>query len=606
VRLDNAKSKQEILRLYLNSVFFGNNTVGIQAAAKFYFDTDAKDLSYGQASMLAGIVSAPSVNNPVASFDRARIRQKYVLDRMVDDTFLTPEQATAAYNSISKKSIAHTYAGVPRSEFPEYADLVTAQIRRNYGDDFVASGNAVVKTPLDVDLEKAAKQAIADVLPDDSDPEAAVVAVNPQNGDLLALATKQDGGYRRFGFDLATDIRRNSGSTIKPFTLAAALEAKKITLSEGRYGPPQLNLSAPGCGKPATVKNAEDGEGGYFSYRSALAQSVNTVYAPLAVDVGLTKVRDLAAKAGIPTVFGSDGTFVRGFDGQAAGKGRCPVFPSQSLGAAVAPADLATAYATLVNGGVHQDRRVVSEVLQGGTGENADGGTVLLPANPRPAGQRAMSKAVADQVRDAMRDVVTVGTARREIGDLPDQFDDLVGKTGTTDDFTNAWFVGCRPTLCLAVWMGYDKEYVDGQPHSMRRGDVGPVLGGTLPTRIFMAAYTHYEENLATSKRPPLAPGATASPSPGSGGGGGSGSGDTGGSLVRQPPAVVRPTAAPATPSARRPRASAAASRVPSRVSATTSPPRTAAPQAPPASPAPPAVTPPPPVTPGPTPAPSP
>lgn len=539
VRLDDAKTKDQILLLYLNSVYFGNNTYGVQAAAKFYFAVDAKDLTCGQGAMLAGLVSAPSNNNPVRDFGRARSRQRYVLDRMVANGYLTVTRATAELESVTPRSIRHQVNGPAKTSYPEYADLVELAVRKQTesdgtADDLLKNGDVVVRTPLDIDLQKAAQAALQAVLPVDSTalPEAAVVGVNPKTGDVVTVATRQDGGYKRFGFDLGTDIARNSGSTIKPFTLAAALKNNVVTIDQGAYGAPQQNLTVDGCADVFKVKNAEDGEGGYFSYRNALAQSVNTIYAPLAAKVGLAKVKELAVAAGLPpTTRTADtaATLIRGFDGEKAKGTTCPVYPSQSLGVRVSPAELATGYGTLVDGGLHHDRRFVTKIEQS-TGAKDDGkGAVVYPVggrvDDRPKGDRVMSRDVADTVRDAMRGVVTPGgTAAAELGSLPAQLPDLVGKTGTTEGFNNAWFVGCQPELCLAVWMGYEKEFTAaGQPNAMILPGVGQVFGGTLPARIFAQTYTGYLANRAAKGKDPL----TSSASP----------------VAVPPPAAVQPSA---------------------------------------------------------------
>jgi len=600
VRLDNAKTKDQILLLYLNSVYFGNSTYGIEAAARYYFDRHAKDLTCGQGAMLAGLVSAPSANNPVASFANARTRQRYVLERMVANGYRTIAQASADLESVQRADVKSRKGAALASAYPEYADLATAQVRKQTGDDLLANGDVVIRTPLDTDLQKAATSALESVLPasDTTLPEAAVVGVNPRTGDIVTVATRRDGGYQRFGLDLGTAISRNSGSTIKPFTLAAALKDNVIGVNDGVPGPPTTNVAVKGCG-PFPVKNSEPEEGGYFSYRTALAQSVNTVYAPLAAKVGLEKVKDLAVKAGLQP---------GAFEGDKPG-GACPVFPSQSLGVLTNPADLANAYGTLVDGGTHHDQRVVTAIVRGAsTARNQDKGTVLFAADKTPRGTRVISRDVADTVSSAMRGVVTPGgTAALELGSLSGQFPDLVGKTGTTDGFNNAWFVGCRPELCVAVWMGYDLPSLpNGQPNSMILSSVGKVFGGTLPARIFARTLTAYATNRATNGRALPSPSASAGPT------------EPAGPVVPLPPtsggALVQPgatggprgSAGPSgspSPSAAGTRRSGRPSSPPTRAG----PPRTAAPR--PSSPAAAAPSPPPvsvaPPVPPPAPAPS-
>lgn len=321
MRLDRAKSKDEILRLYLNSVYFSNSAYGIQAAARFYFDKDAAALTCGEGSVLAGLISRPSANNPVASFANAKARQRYVLDRMVSDGHRTLAQASADLESITPRSIVARRPTNAATDFPEYAGRVAAAYRGAVGPDAQKDGDGLVRTPLDLGLQRAASTALASMLPPDdpSLPEAALIALDPRSGDVRALATRRDGGYQRFGLDLATDMARSSGSTTKPSTLAAALQAKTVTLDGGTYGPVRTSVQVPGCAS-FPVRNAGDEESAASTYRTALAHSVNTVYAPLAAEVGLGRLKALAVASGLPA---------SGFRGDG-GKGRCPVYPPQA------------------------------------------------------------------------------------------------------------------------------------------------------------------------------------------------------------------------------------------------------------------------------------
>jgi membrane peptidoglycan carboxypeptidase len=229
--------------------------------------------------------------------------------------------------------------------------------------------------------------------------------------------------------------------------------------------------SAPQCvDSPYHVCNAESGSS-YQTLRTALVHSINTVYGPLAVELGVARVVKLMKQAGMrvdPLVRGSDGK----------------PFPAQALGVQVSPLDEAVGYSTLVNHGVRHGPRSVLRVRSAASGE-------LFEAPENPAGERAIPRQVADEVTDAMQEVVDSGTATAARQPFP-----VYGKTGTTDDFTNAWFTGCTRTLCIAVWMGYDKPYLNHgrTPHSMIdvAGQSGGVYGGTLPARIFSETWSGY------------------------------------------------------------------------------------------------------------------
>jgi penicillin-binding protein 1A len=471
VRLEQHLTKDQILTRYLNTLYLGNGTAGVQAASRYYFGVPIQDLdldrrsgqrdpklALARAATLAGFVPAPSAWNPVADPEQARTRQIYVLNRMIKSGVITSQEASDAAANGLPRIVATSQPDAP-TVAPEFRDYVAEQLKGTlaFSDTTLFnSGGVKVRTTLDLDLQKAAVHAIRTVLPGKSGPEAAVVAVDPRTGDIRALTTKTTGkGYQKGGFDLARDARRSTGSTIKPFTLALALQ-KGHTLDEPHSAPQCVDV-------PYHVCNAESGSS-YQTLRTALVHSINTVYGPLAVELGLRNVVDLMRDAGMrvdPLAKGNDGK----------------PFPAQALGVQVSPLDEAVGFSTLVNHGIQHGPRSVMKVTSAGTGK-------LFEAPSKPAGDKAIPRAVADQVTEAMQEVVESGTATAARQPFP-----VYGKTGTTDDFTNAWFTGCTRTLCMAVWMGYNKPYLQhGRvPHSMENiaGQSGGVYGGTLPARIF-------------------------------------------------------------------------------------------------------------------------
>jgi membrane peptidoglycan carboxypeptidase len=489
IRLEQHLSKDEILTRYLNTLYLGNGTAGVQAASKFYFGVpiDALDLdprtgahdpslALARAATLAGIAPAPSIWNPVHSRADARRRELYVLNRMIANHMITPTQASAAYGDALPPIVQRREADAP-TVAPEFRDLVADHLARTFHDDntLYDTGGVRVTTTLNLNLQKAAVQALHQVLPKSSDPEAAIVAVDPRNGDIRALTEKKDGGYKPGGFDLATGASRSSGSTIKPFTLALAL-MRGHSLDEVRPAPYCTSV-------PYHLCNAESGSG-YQTLRSALVASINTVYGPLAVELGLQRVVNLATAAGMD---------VSGLVRDSRGR----LYPSQALGIQVSPLSEAVAYGTLVDHGVHHEARTVLTVQS-----KLDGELYSAPADP--FGTRVIPRRVADEVTGVMQSVVDDGTGTAARQPFP-----VYGKTGTTDDFTNAWFTGCTHTLCITVWMGYDKQYLNGgrTPHSMRDVEgVSEVFGGTLPAQIFAKTW----DNLRALQQPRTSP----SPSP--------------------------------------------------------------------------------------------
>jgi penicillin-binding protein 1A len=484
IRLEQHLTKDQILTRYLNTLYLGNGTAGVEAASQFYFGVPISSLNenvktgkrsarlaLARAATLAGIAPAPSVWNPVNDPQQARVRELYVLNQMLESGDINSAQASQAYGN-SLPHIAAATEPDAQTIAPEFRDLVAQQLK-HYGDTTLfASGGMQVKTTLDLNLQQAATQALTEVLPKRKGLDAAVVAVDPRNGDLRALAEHKAGGYVQNGEDIAdpphTDITRSSGSTIKPFTLATALEHGH-TLSETHYAPQCIQVAP--MYRPC---NAEGGAGTY-SLLSALEQSVNTVYAPLAVKVGMNRVVSLARKSGMEI-----GRLDRG---KVCAAKRHVVCPSYALGIPVSPLSEADAYGSIVNHGVHHPVRSVLSVR--------NPGDQLFKAAQSPAGTRVMPAQIADEVTTAMQGVVDSGTGGAARQPFP-----VYGKTGTTDNFYDAWFTGCTHTLCITVWMGYNK------PRALKDASGAPVYGGTIPARLFARTYTDYRALLSPGSTP--------------------------------------------------------------------------------------------------------
>jgi penicillin-binding protein 1A len=492
VRLEQHKSKQEILRLYLNTVYFGSGNYGIEAAALGYFGKHASELTLAQASLLAGVVPAPSAYSPRVSWEKAHDRQNYVLQQMVKDNDISAQDAAAAYAASSPSMLVAPTSSRSSTVAPEFTDEIARQLAQEpaLGTDIFSRGPITVTTTLDLDLQNAMKKAVNDQLAlykgtNIPTPEAASVAIDPRNGDIKALYTSPTGGYKRGGYDVALQAERTSGSTVKPFTLAAALASGKYSLNTYEYGQGgKVTIKdVPGC-SPWTFQN-DDSSGGSYDLAQALAFSVNTIYGPLALNVGLTNVRDIASKAGIPTKDATASSPGIGFDGAGTG---CEVYPSHGLGISVTPINLASGYATIANHGVAESQTWLGAIKTTGADP-----TTIVPA-PKTTTQRAMTTDVASQVISAMHDVVTLrgATGTGALNYSVPQY--LFGKTGTVDDETDGWFVGCNPTLCIATWMGYDRTTkADGKtPNTVLTPGGAPLFGGTVPATIYNQTIGNY------------------------------------------------------------------------------------------------------------------
>jgi len=513
-RLERTRSKSDILTAYLNGVFLGNSVYGVDAAARYYFGVRASDLDVdlatkqrrpslglARASMLAGIVPAPSVRNPVRDFDRARGHQLTVLGRMIEEGMVTTEQASEAAREIrSSVDIVRRREPELPTEAPEFADLVRLELEKLYPNDPDAlfRDGLKVRTTIDLTLQQAVNTAARALLPDpgtpdlpkDSpsfrlgDPDTAVVAIDPRNGDLKAIYSS---AYRRGGLNLATNAYRSTGSTIKPFTLAAALMAGNKTTDS--YRDPgcivirKKSPSFPDGYRPCNF--TEDGGdargGGTKTLRRAMEKSTNTIYVKLADEIGQDKLKAAALAAGL----------------RGAGPGQgFPVnpksIPSLGLGGGVAitPLSLTQGFATLAKGGIRMPVRTVLEVRKGGGATNELTGELVQEAGA-PQGTRAFPKAVADEVVDVLRGVVARGTGTRAKLDGIDVF----GKTGTSQNAADAWFVGCtedaKQPLCLGIWIGHREGNI-----SVRNvaGVRGGITGGAVPAKLFATIFDTVSE----------------------------------------------------------------------------------------------------------------
>ncbi|MCW2726893.1 MAG: pbpF 1 [Frankiales bacterium] len=499
VRLEQKLAKAQILTDYLNVLYLGNGLYGVQAASRYYFGVDIKDLDVdrsrgnrhdanlglARASLLAGIAPAPSAWNPVQDFASARGRQQYTLNQMIKLGFVSPDEASTAFG----RTVTPVKEAPPElpTNAPEFTDLMKAQLKARFSgaqEEVLFQGGLRVRTTLDQDLQTAAARALREVLPNDSDPEGALVAVDIRNGDVKAMSTllrrpavgttPAVTSYQRNGYNLATNAQRSTGSTIKPFTLAVALQ-QGHSLDEYRYAPQCARIPDAGVTAPVpgfyTPCNADVRESGMFTLRRALADSINTIYVPLAIEVGRSKVRDLMLQAGVKVAI-------------ADGKPRFSATDNSfGLGtsAEVTPLSLANAYATLVNHGVHTTPRFFTEIRSGGTA--ASDGRVLDGFSTPVRANRVLPAGIADQVTSAMQDVVDHGTGTAAQQPFP-----VYGKTGTTDDAGDAWFVGCARApqyVCIATWMGYE----DHRSMHDIGGQNGLIFGGTLPAKVFARTF---------------------------------------------------------------------------------------------------------------------
>jgi penicillin-binding protein 1A len=454
--LEQKYSKQRILELYLNTIYFGNGAYGVQAAAHEYFGEPADKLALPQAALLAGLINAPTTLDPYDHPDRALARRKTVLDKMVQ-LGLVPrseaDAATAAPLGLRTKPADERYPApyfverVKRFILDDPRFGATPKARR----DLLFTGGLKISTTVDLTQQAEAEAAVGKVLTSpETDPEAAVVSIEPGTGYVRALVGGHDffGGGAQAKLDLATQgVGRPAGSSFKPFVLAAAL-AKGIPLTRTYDAPGHITLALPRTRTVWPVDNYEGHGGGRMDLVEATVQSVNTVYAQLVLDVGPEAAVQLATRMGITTPL--------------------KPYPSAVLGTnEVRPLDMASAYGTFANRGVAVPPTFVLKVV-GRDGE--------ILYQHKHTEHRVLPADLVDAEVDVMRQVVERGTGVNARIGRP-----VAGKTGTGQEWRDAWFVGFTPDLVTSVWVGFPRGQISMKPPTTRT----LVSGGSWPARIW-------------------------------------------------------------------------------------------------------------------------
>ena len=424
MRVEQVFTKEQILEMYLNQVFWGKNTNGAETASQNYFGKSAADLTLGESAMLAGTIQAPSVFNPVDNFTEAKKRQGFVLDRLVELGWSTPAEIKAAKAQkivIRKQGISYE-----ASRVPYVSQAVTAELEDKFGKDVVLQGGLRVQTTIDLKLQRIAEEVAAEGHKDLVDRGAyadqlALVAVDPRTGFVKALVGGV-GDFDKNQFNRAVLARRQLGSSFKPFVYYAAF-------ATGNYTPDSViddsPMSIPDGDEPYQPRNYDNKFSGSITIRQAIAVSRNIPAIKLGLEVGADNVIAICRKLGINS----------------------PLKPviSLPLGAAdVTPMEVAGAYAVFASGGYKSKTTLIARV----TDRN---GNLVLDNTPKP--ELILDPIAVSYLTDALRGVVTNGTATEA------QMSDgrpVAGKTGTTSDFRDAWFVGYTPQLSVAIWIGND------------------------------------------------------------------------------------------------------------------------------------------------------
>jgi len=444
-------TRKQILSEYLNEVFYGRHAYGAQAAARTYFSKPASKLTLVQAALLAGLPQAPTVYDPLTNPRAALARRNEVLHAMWKNGYIDAAKLRSATKKKLQLRPGHLYTELHQ---PNFFGWATEQLGNLVDNRQVELGGYKARTTLDMRLQGLAQQAVTRVLNSPTDPAAAIVAMDPQTGAVKAMVDYLPNG-RRMQFNLATQAHRSTGSSFKPITLATAL-AQGATPYSTFYGPSELFITDPACATNNgawDVHNFADESSGTMNLFDATAHSVNTIFAQLISRVGVRNVMYMARNLGITEQIG--GPYFR----QA-----CAI----TLGSVgFTPLEMTDVYATFASGGVHHDPQAFESV------RNAKGKLVHLPST----GRRVLTPNVAAELTNALQRVVQYGTGTAAaLGSRS-----VAGKTGTAENFQDAWFCGYVPQLATCVWVGYP----GGEIPLVNVEGVGQVAGGTLPAEIW-------------------------------------------------------------------------------------------------------------------------
>ncbi|MGH9243583.1 MAG: penicillin-binding protein [Acidimicrobiales bacterium] len=458
VHFERSYTKDFILELYLNTIYFGNGAYGVQAAAHEYFGKPVDELALHEAALLAGLIQSPNGYDPFDFPAESVARRNVVLDRMRDERWISAAEHEGAADAplalapppdpSTRYAAAHFVEEIKQWILDDPRFGVTPAQRQN----LLFAGGLRVHTTIDLRLQGAAEAAVAAVLPDpNAHPDAALVAVEPLTGYVRAMVGGRDffGGGTHAKYNLAMGKGRPTGSSFKPFVLAAALR-NGIPLSTTFPAPPTISLAF-GTNQVWDVDNY--GEGGTeapVDLVEATVRSYNTAFAQLVLAVGPDRAVDVAATMGIrpPTPL--------------------QPYPSAVLGANdVRVLDMASAYGTIANRGVAVEPVMVTRISR-------TDGTILYENQHLQA--RALPTVVADQVTGVLQQVVERGTGTAARIGRP-----VAGKTGTGQLWTDAWFCGFTPQLAAAVWVGFGQQATSMVPPATSI----TVTGGSWPAQIW-------------------------------------------------------------------------------------------------------------------------
>jgi penicillin-binding protein 1A len=453
-QLEQRWSKDRILTAYLNTVYFGNGAYGVEQASRVYFHHTAASLKPAEAALLAGIPEDPSSYDPVAHPKAAEARRNLVLQLLYQQGYLTDSQYvnSRVYPMPDPEDV--TLPSTQGVAAPYFANYVKDQLVAQYGPRKAFGGGLKVRTTLDMNLQRFAREAIASVLPQNgTNPAAALVVIDAKSDPGAVLAMVGGANYHKNQFNLATQGERQPGSSFKPFVLATALK-ENVSPSSILTSSKQVTINADG--RLWQVSNYEGEALGPIDLTQAIAYSDNSVFSQLTALVGPQNVARTAHQLGITSK-------LRGYF--AIGLGAEPA----------TPLEMARAYTSFADGGKRVDGSIFGNEPRAIRWIEAGGKRHVN----EPVGADVLTPDQAATVNQLLQGVVRYGTGKAAA--IPGW--QVAGKTGTTENYGDAWFVGYTPQLVAAVWVGYPDKLVPMtyQFHGH------PVAGGTYPALIWKA-----------------------------------------------------------------------------------------------------------------------
>ena len=443
LEIEHKYSKKEILEMYMNQIYFGQGAYGIQTAAKTYFNKDVNELTLTQCAMLAGLPKSPNYYSPFNNLNEAKKRKNVVLDQMVKYGYESAAEAEDAKNQ--DLGLSKSHQSKEADEYASFIDYVSQQVAKKYGDDALYKEGLKIYTTMDVDKQHAAVRAMRNLPNNYTDengltqPQAAIVSIDPKTGHILAMV----GGRGQDSFNRASMAVRQPGSAFKPFVYLTALQHDMTPDTTMDDQPVTYGSWSP--------KNAGGSYSGTMALSDALAHSVNTIAVQLADKVGTKNIIANAKKMGITTLDAKDDNLAMALGGLTKG---------------VTPLEMASAYGTFANKGVHVKPTAIVKILDRNGNVLEDASTL----EKEETKTRVMSEREAYEMTTMLEGVIDHGTGTAAAIGRP-----AAGKTGTTDDNKDAWFVGYTPDIVTAVWIGDDTG-----SHSL-----GEIYGGTIPAEIW-------------------------------------------------------------------------------------------------------------------------